>query len=86
MPVVAATKMARALSGLRDLCASSIRAITSAGSGTTGARLGMDGGSAHWAGFESRHPQRQAWVNIDERQAWIWYTVAGARPRAWWPP
>jgi hypothetical protein len=33
--------------------------------------LGFDGGSAHCAGFESRQPHRQAWVNIDERQAWI---------------
>jgi len=86
MPVVAETKIARAFSGLRDAFASSMRAMTSAGSGTTGARLGIDGGSAHCAGFESRQPQRQAWVNIEERQAWIWYTVVGFKPRAWcWP-
>lgn len=82
MPVVADTKIARAFSGLRDRSASLMSAMTSVGSGTTGARLGIDGGSAHCAGLESRQPQRHAWVNIDEQQAWIWYTVVGFRPRA----
>ena len=47
---------------------------------------GSDGGSAHCAGLESRHPQRQACVNIDERTAWIWYTLRGASPRFWCAP
>ncbi|HSH60945.1 MAG TPA: hypothetical protein VK988_15165 [Acidimicrobiales bacterium] len=70
-PVVAATNIARAFSGRRDSSAASMSVFTSSGVGTTGAALGMDGGSAHWAGLESRHPHRQAWVNIDDRQAWI---------------
>ncbi len=41
---------------------------------------GIAGGSAHCAGFESRHPHRQAWVNIEDRQAWIWYTRARREP------
>ncbi len=55
---------------------------TSSGVGTTGATFGIDGGSAHCAGLVSRHPQRQAWVNIDEMHAWIWYTLRADRPRA----
>ena len=42
------------------------------GVGTTGVVFGIEGGSAHCAGFESRNPHRHACVNIDERQAWIW--------------
>ena len=38
------------------------------------------------AGFESRQPQGQAWVIIEETQAWIWYTERGASPRAWCAP
>ena len=60
--------------------------MISPGVGTTGASLGMEGGSAHWAGLESRKPQRQAWVIIEETQAWIWYMLRGARPRAWCAP
>ena len=86
MPVVAATSTARAYSGRREAWAASIRATISAGVGTTGASLGMEGGSAHCAGFESRQPHRQAWVIIEETQAWIWYTERGARPRAWCAP
>ena len=61
IPVVAATKIALALalafSGLREAFASSMRAITSWGSGTTGVPFGIHGGAAHCAGLESRHPQ-----------------------------
>ena len=71
-PVVAATRIARAISGRLPRSASSISARTSSGVGTTGSMFGIDGGSAHCAGLESRQPHRHAWVNIDERQAWIW--------------
>ena len=81
-PVVAATKIARAYSGRRDCSAASISARTSSGVGTTGVVFGIDGGSAHCAGFESRQPHRQACVNIDERQAWIWYTLRGRQATA----
>ncbi len=85
-PVVAVMNRARAYSGRRDFFASSTSIRTCSGSGTTGVVLGMEGGSAHCAGFESRQPHRQAWVNIEERQAWIWYTLRGDRPRSWWAP
>jgi hypothetical protein len=29
---------------------------------------------------------RQAWVNIEERQAWIWYTLRADSPRRWSAP
>ena len=83
---MAATRIARAYSGRLDCSAAAISRRTSSGVGTTGATLGIDGGSAHCAGFVSRQPHRQAWVNIDERQAWIWYTLRADSPRAWWAP
>ena len=79
-PVVAATRIALAISGRLPRSASAINARTSSGVGTVGSLLGIEGGSAHCAGFDSRQPHRQACVNIDERQAWIWYTVRGASP------
>ncbi len=82
MPVVAATRIARAISGRLPRSASAISARTSSGVGTVGSLFGIDGGSAHCAGFDSRQPHRHAWVNIEERQAWIWYTVRGASPRS----
>jgi hypothetical protein len=59
----------RACSGRRDSSAASINAHTSSGVGTTGVVFGIGGGSAHWT--ESRQPHRHAWLNIDDRQAWI---------------
>jgi hypothetical protein len=56
------------------------------GWGTRGGSFGIDGGDAHCAGLESRQPHRQACVNIEETQAWIWYTVVGLSPRSWWLP
>lgn len=84
--MVAATRMARATSGRLPRSASAINARTSSGVGTVGSLFGIDGGSAHCAGFDSRQPHRHAWVSIEERHAWIWYTVRGANPRSWCPP
>ncbi len=63
--------------------ASSISARMSCGVGTSGAMFGIGGGSAHCAGFESLHLHRHAGVNIDERHAWVWYTLRADRPRPW---
>jgi hypothetical protein len=79
-------KNARAYSGRRDCSAAAMRRMTSLGAGTIGVSFGRGGGSAHWAGFESRQPHLQACVSIEEQQAWIWYTLRGDRPRAWWAP
>ena len=70
--MVAVMKMARAYSGRRERFAASTSLMTSSGLGTTGVVFGIDGGSAHCAGLLSRQPHLHAWVNIDERQAWIW--------------
>ena len=67
--MVAASRIALAYSGRRDTSAASISALTAAVVGTVGRVLGIDGRSAHGAGFDSRQPHLHAVVNIDERQA-----------------
>lgn len=73
-------KIARAYSGRLDSIAPANRAVTSAGDGTVGSMFGIAGGFAHCAGFESRHPHLHACVNIEDKQAWIWYTVREREP------